>query len=133
MTSPIPDDMERQLTDRDGPIAVIHSGDLAGHDAQDFIAQRLAAITHLPTGASSGGSEILTIPAGATGRSTVAAASTTLLHVIAGELELYRDDMLKIAATAVSGDTAVIQAGITIEMVNAHATEALQLIVLRGD
>ena len=114
-------------------VSVLRDGVLDGDNARSFAAQQLAAITHLPTGAAGGRSEMTTLPAGAGTTTRVEPVATTLLHVVAGQLSLCWGNELDQVARGGPGDTVIVPAGIAFRAHNAEAAETLQFVLMRGD
>jgi len=94
--------------------------------------QRLAEITHLPTGIASGQIETASVPAGGSAPVWTAAGDDMLLHVSAGHARVTWGPGLADATQAGPGDTLLVPAGTTFRMENASPSAPLQLIIVRG-
>lgn len=94
--------------------------------------QRLAEITHLPTGIASGQLEVITVPAGASTAVRVAPDDEILLHVVEGHVRVRWGPGMAGEMPAGSGDTVLVPAGTPFRTDNASASTALQLIIVRS-
>jgi uncharacterized RmlC-like cupin family protein len=113
-------------------VRVIGQGKLDDSLAGGFGVQRLAEITHLPTGIASNQIEVVTVPAGGNLATRRAGSEEELLHVIAGGARIVSGDRLDREILAGPGDTVLVPAGTTFRADNASPAEALQLILVRG-
>lgn len=95
--------------------------------------QRLAEITHLPTGIASDQVEALDLPAGGRSAPRAAVGSGTLLHVVAGHVRVRWGDALDRETPAGPGDTVLVPGGTRFLAENASGSATVQLIVVRGE
>ncbi len=100
--------------------------------AGGLVLQRLAEITHLPTGIASSQIETVDVPAGGSMAPPGAADDGTLLHVIAGHARVKWGPALAGETPAGPGDTVLVPAGTLFRADNASPAAALRLIVVRG-
>lgn len=96
------------------------------------VLQRLAEITHLPTGIRSGQIDTVSVAAGSRAAECVATAEATLLHVVAGHVRVQWGPALDGETAAGPGDTVLVPAGTPYMAHNASPSAALQFIVVRG-
>lgn len=118
------------LTDVKKRVTVVGAGLVNAESAQTFAAQQLAALTHLPTGATSGWSQTVTIAPGSDVVTRVASDAETLLHVAAGQLTVTWGAEPAHRVTAGPGDTVIVRAGTAVQFRNGSAVDPLQLVVL---
>lgn len=94
--------------------------------------QRLAEITHLPTGIASGQVASMHVPAGGMTAARSAAGDETLLYVVAGHVLVRWGPTLAMATPAGPGDTILLPAGTPFRADNASASAPLQYILVGG-
>lgn len=90
--------------------------------------QRLAEVTHLPTGIASGQVEAVDVPAGGSLAPAPAAGDEILLHVIEGQVRVSWGPGLTRELRAKAGDTVLVPAGTSFRADNASPADNLQLI-----
>ncbi|MEO7386900.1 MAG: cupin domain-containing protein [Gammaproteobacteria bacterium] len=94
--------------------------------------QRLAEITHLPTGVASDQLDAVTVPPGeGVGRQSTG-HDDTLLHVVAGSVRVHWGERLERVVRAGPGDTVLVPAGTEYRADNGSSSVALQLIRVHG-
>ncbi len=94
--------------------------------------QRVAEITHLPTGIGSMQIETVDVPAGGSTGPRLAPDDDTLLHVVAGQVRVRWGATLARETAAGPGDTVLVPAGAAFRADNASPLATLQLILVRG-
>jgi len=94
--------------------------------------QRLAEITHLPTGIASGQVETVDVPSGGSSKPPTSRDADTLLHVIAGQVSVRWGSNLARVLPAGPGDTVLVPAGTPYRADNASPSAALQFIIVHG-
>jgi len=114
-------------------VRILRHGQLDAAFAQEFLSQSLAEVTHLPTGAPSGRIETVTVPPGGDIGEHPEGSDSTLLHVVAGQVKVLWGRESEHAATAGSGDTVLVPAGIAFQTRNDSPVELLQFILVRGN
>lgn len=113
-------------------VRVVAHGQLDDGIAGGLGLQRLAEITHLPTGIASGQIESVRVPAGGSTAECLTPGDETLLHVVAGHVRVRWGPALAAETPAGPGDTVLVAAATPFRAVNASASAALQLIIVRG-
>jgi uncharacterized RmlC-like cupin family protein len=94
--------------------------------------QRLAEITHLPTGIKSEQIDTVSVAAGCRAAECVAPGEAALLHVVAGHVRVQWGPALDAETAAGPGDTVLVPAGTRYRADNASPSAALQFIIVHG-
>lgn len=94
--------------------------------------QRVAEMTHLPTGIASTQIETVNVPAGGSTGPRLSPDDDTLLHVVAGQVRVRWGATLAGETPAGPGDTVLVPAGASFRADNASPSATLQLILVRG-
>jgi uncharacterized RmlC-like cupin family protein len=94
--------------------------------------QRVAEMTHLPTGIASTQIEAVNVPAGGSAVPRLEQDDDTLLHVVAGQVRVRWGAALARETPAGPGDTVLVPAGAAFRADNASTSATLQLILVRG-
>lgn len=113
-------------------VRVLRHGQSDTAFAQEFGAQSLAEITHLPTGIASGRIDDVTVPPGGDAAKHIDRSNAVLLHVVAGRVNVLWGNQFEHAEQAGSGDTVLVKAGIAFQARNESPVDALQFILVRG-
>ncbi|MBL8200387.1 MAG: hypothetical protein JNK40_05380 [Chromatiales bacterium] len=113
-------------------VRLLRPGQLDDDIAGGLGLQRLAEITHLPTGITSGQIETVSVPAGRSTAECLAPGDETLLHVVEGHVRVRWGPGLVAETPAGSGDTVLVPAGTPFLAENASASAALQLLIVRS-
>ncbi len=114
-------------------LRIIRQEDLDAGSSHGLGAQRMAEITHLPTGSAGSGMETVTIPPGGRAAAYGSGTDDAVLHVVAGTGILSAGSPQEQAITAGPGDIVLVPAGITFQALNDSPVEALQFILVRGN
>lgn len=114
-------------------VRLIRPGQVEGGLADTLGAQRLAEVTHLPTGIASDHIEAVQVPAGGSMALPDQQPGLTLLHVIDGTISVRWGDPLDGDLQAGSGDTVLVPAGTACRADNQSPSAVVQLILVRGD
>jgi uncharacterized RmlC-like cupin family protein len=94
--------------------------------------QRVAEMTHLPTGIASTQIESIEVPAGGSAGLRRKPDDDTLLHVVAGQARIRWGANLARETPAGPGDTVLVPAGTSFRADNASPSATLQFILVRG-
>lgn len=94
--------------------------------------QRVAEMTHLPTGIASAQIESVTVPAGGSAGVRLEPGDDTLLHVVAGKARVRWGVAMCRETPAGPGDTLLVPAGASFRADNASPSVTLQFILVRG-
>ena len=94
--------------------------------------QRVAEMTHLPTGIASTQIESVSVAAGSSTGPHLEPDDDTLLHVVEGQVRVRWGSALARETLAGAGDTVLVPAGASFRADNASPSATLQLILVRG-
>jgi len=94
--------------------------------------QRLAEMTHLPTGAASEQFELVSVHPGDAPGTQAVATTSVFIHVVAGQLRVTWGRNLDNPVPAGPGDTLFVPAGTRFRADNAQPSTALQFIIFRA-
>ena len=114
-------------------LRIIRQEDLDTGFSHGLGVQRMAEITHLPTGSAGSSMETVTIPPGGPAAAYRSGPDDAVLHVVAGNAILSSGSALEEAIAAGPGDTVLVPAGTTFQALNDSPVEALQFILVRGN
>ena len=113
-------------------VRLVGHGQLDDSFASGLGLQRLAEITHLPTGIASGQMETVSVPAGGSTAECLTPGDETLLYVVAGHVRVKWGPALVAETPAGPGDTVLVAAATPFRADHASASATLQLIIVRG-
>lgn len=113
-------------------VRLLRQDQLAENLAGGLGQQRVAEMTHLPTGIASTQIETVNVPAGGSTGPRVVPDDDTLLHVVAGQVHVRWGAALARETPAGPGDTVLVPAGASFRADNASPSATLQLILVRG-
>jgi uncharacterized RmlC-like cupin family protein len=114
-------------------LRIIRQVDLDAGASHALGVQRIAEITHLPTGSAGSSMQTVTILPGGPAAAYQASPEDAVLHVVTGSGTLSSGVALDGAVAAGPGDTVLVPAGIAFEALNDSPVEALQFILVRGN
>lgn len=117
------------MTSREPEVRILEDGALDAGLVHGFFDQRLAAITHLPDGAS--GQQLLSLTIPPVGR-TVGhnhGLHETLVHVLRGNGKVLWGQQLEHSARIGPGASVLIPAGVFHQEINESADDELQLVL----
>jgi len=114
-------------------LRIIRQVDLDAGSSHALGIQRIAEITHLPTGSAGSSMQTVTILPGGPEAAYQASPEDAVLHVVAGNGILSSGSALEEAIAAGPGDTVLVPAGTTFQALNDSPVEALQFILVRGN
>lgn len=100
--------------------------------ALTFAASLLAEITHLPTGAGGGLSELVNLPPGGEADGEGMTPQTTLVRILSGQVRLAWGQQLQHSTTANPGDSVLLPAGVAFRARNESTDGEASFILVRG-
>jgi uncharacterized RmlC-like cupin family protein len=114
-------------------LRIIRQEDLDAGSSHGLGVQRIAEITHLPTGSAGSSMQTVNIPPGGPAAAYQASPDDAVLHVVTGNGTLSSGSAPESAVAAGPGDTVLVPAGIAFQARNDSAVDALQFILVRGN
>lgn len=112
-------------------LQLIRQDDLDAGTAHLLAGQRLAEITHLPTGTAGSGMRAVSLPPGAPPAAYPGGTEEAVLHVVSGTGVLSSGAAPASEIAAGPGDTVLVPAGLAFRVLNASPGETLLFILVR--